>query len=281
MSNEQEEISRRAIVIGINTYPGLPPKRQLKGAENDALEIADRLEKDGKFVVEKLIGYNEATYLKIRTALSKVFYKEAKRYDIVLLFYAGHGIIDGHGNLYLASSDMQEDDPFVNGIDTNYIDKVISLYIEMYRNEVPVLILLDCCHSGIAAGEVSRSRSLTSSSSGTSEITNTDFISSVQKSFGEGKYYFTSSAAAQVSKELSLPHAFRPTEKHDHGAFSYHLIEALDGGAADEKGEVSFLNVIKYMENKPDKEKLGQKFTSKITRGANISKIRILTSSEL
>ena len=84
---------RGCIVIGINQYnkPKIP---DLKGAENDANEIAKILQQYGKFASNKdchiLLGPN-ATSENIRTAINDLFWSE-DRCDIILFYFSGHGM---------------------------------------------------------------------------------------------------------------------------------------------------------------------------------------------
>ena len=280
MEQGTPEISRVAIVIGINEYPGLPDKKQLKGAENDASEIADTLETDGKFRVNRLIGKELATVHLIRKSLNDIFVRHST-YEMIIIYYAGHGIIDLQGGLYLAASDMEEGELFVGGISIREIDNLVSGYLRLYHNQIPVIVVLDCCHSAIATSDSGRT------GQSIPEITNKDFISSVEKGLGtkesveKGKIYLTSSASTQISKELSRPHQFGSNNQHYHGAFSYHLIEALNGGAADEDGEVGLWKVIEFIDKQKELKDLGQEFTYRFNDTVEASKLKILTSTHL
>ena len=169
----------KAIVIGINSYTNLSKEKQLQGAENDAKEIADLLEKNGYFKVERLIG-SVATEEQIRKSISKIFFKEAEPYEIIIFYFAGHGVTDGYGNGYIAPSDMIADEPFVHGINMDLLDETIQKYYKMYgrNNNTAAAVILDCCY----AGKISRTRSTTSSKD--------DFDFIVQHLVGKGNFIF-------------------------------------------------------------------------------------------
>ena len=100
---------RRAVAIGINVYNDSNNIPKLKGAENDAKEVYERLKNPniGNFEIHTdhlLIGSN-ATCEHIRKAISDVLWKTTST-DLVLFYFSGHGFVDGYGKGYIAPYDM-------------------------------------------------------------------------------------------------------------------------------------------------------------------------------
>ena len=268
-------MDRRAIIVGVNKYPRLSTSKCLRGAENDAKELSKILKEFGDFDVTTLVGRN-ATNLNIRKELNKVFKKDEKAFEIVVFFFAGHGIVGDSGIGYIAPSDMIAGEPFVNGINMKDIDSIVTAYFNSYsvNDEITVIIILDCCYSGI----ISNTRTRDSGS----EISRKDFETLVEKSFGEGKYYLCSCAETQKAKEITnCKHKQIPGRPHSHGAFWYCLIEALSGDASDTKGDIMLDALLRETRQKMKNLGGDQKFTSSATMLGDLASIRISTSSNI
>src|SRR6266481_7567039 len=107
------ETVRRAVVIGVNKYEDdtIP---ELKGAENDASELHQRLSdlESGGFEIRKehfLVG-PKATCDAIRKAISDLLWKTDSS-TLSLFYFSGHGFHDDYGNGYIAPWDMRRDEP--------------------------------------------------------------------------------------------------------------------------------------------------------------------------
>jgi hypothetical protein len=73
----------------------------------------------------------------------KKFLSTATIKDRVVFFYAGHGVFDGKFNYYLASSDMDFNNPSAKGISYESVQQMLTGV--KARNK---LVLIDACHSG-------------------------------------------------------------------------------------------------------------------------------------
>lgn len=125
---------RKALVIGINAYPGA----ELEGAVKDAECIAKLLRTHGNddpnFDVE--IHNDVLTRAALRALITKFYSSGA---DVALLYFAGHGFLNEHGG-YIVTPDFQEYD---EGIP---MDDILRLANQsQIRNNI---IILDCCNSG-------------------------------------------------------------------------------------------------------------------------------------
>ncbi|MFZ0344424.1 MAG: caspase family protein [Nitrososphaeraceae archaeon] len=259
MNTDDNKISpkRTAIIAGINDYESHSVYQTLGGAENDAKEISERLQKNGDFEISKghyLIGQN-ATRKNILKAISDVFRKDAS-FDVVALYFSGHGILDKNNVGYIAPYDMDPEDPFVSGINMEQLRTVIY----ESKNQASVIMLLDCCHSGIAAKDKTKTGPVTT----TVMDTNRDLISTqfqkmvespsqqgpqVTQVTARGAVILASSEANAVSRERNYIHS-NDDKPHSHGAFTFHLIEGIDGKAADKSGVITIGSLKKYVEDK-------------------------------
>jgi Caspase domain len=138
---------RRALVIGIDNYPTAP----LNGCVNDAVRIAQSLQRhaDGSpnfDVVLLTSNDNSCDLQEIDSAVARLFEGDA---DTVVLFFAGHGLIDEEKNVgFLVTTDGSKP---TWGYSLN---DLITKANQAYPRIKSTVIILDCCHAGFA-GEVS------------------------------------------------------------------------------------------------------------------------------
>ena len=244
--------SRTAIIIGINEYEPGSQISGLAGAENDALEICERLKNKGDFEISTdqfLVGPH-ATRKKILKAISRIFRNEDFKCDLVTFYFAGHGIVDKNEG-YIAPYDMDPDDPYVSGIRMEDLRSVMS----ESQNDASVIMFLDCCFAGKATQEPVRGGVLTTPETRNLSATQLkNMIEAPNKSDelerGRGRIILASSEADAVAREkVGCTHLGRD-DPHAHGAFSFHLIEGLDGRAADsDNGVITIGSIKKYIED--------------------------------
>jgi hypothetical protein len=220
--------SRSAIVIGINGYYDNKNFETLKGAENDAREVAEILKTYGNFEIDEkdypknlLIGSN-ATCENIRTAISNIFWNQ-NPYDIVLFYFSGHGFVDGFQNTYIAPYDIEHDKPFIKGLNMTELNRVVNDYYGSRTSKNRgICMLLDCCH-GNSATEGTKSANMPFQS----------FQNSVNELVkGDGKIIIASTDEEFKAREQSYQHEDKSS--HFHGIFTINLLEALAGNPINE-----------------------------------------------
>lgn len=122
---------RKALVVGLNEYPGCP----LDWCDNDAIAIQELIETNGdgspNFDVKLITG--TCTKNDLRTAVKQLFEGDA---DIALLYFSGHGAETDGG--YLCTTDFSSDDFGLRMTD------VLSWANDASRCKNKVIIL-DCC----------------------------------------------------------------------------------------------------------------------------------------
>jgi len=138
---------RKALVVGINSYPQCP----LTGCINDANAVAQILERDGddtvNFAVKKVLDVNSKGIL--RGHIEDCFAGDA---DVALFYFSGHGYIDAVGG-NIVTPDYCDHDMGVSMQDILTIVNKSSC-----KNKV---VVLDCCHSGFL-GRISTAGQTTS-----------------------------------------------------------------------------------------------------------------------
>lgn len=244
------EQGRYAIIIGIDEYEAdeeAIPK--LAGAQRDASELHQRLTELGKFKVEQshlLLG-RYATNRAIRKSVSDIFRKDLDS-QLVIFYFSGHGITDEDQQGYIAPYDMDPDDPFITGINMEELRNIIL----NSKTKANVAIILDCCYAGIATSASKTVRGASNEqakqvyASHVEKLVKSDDISA---SSGRGRIILASSGADKVSREkVDCVHS-KDSTPHAHGAFSFHLIEGLEGNAASpDTGIITFDSIRRYLE---------------------------------
>ena len=128
---------RKALVIGNNSYTRNP----LKNCVNDANDLADKLQ-TLDFQVEK--GIN-CTYQQI-DSLIKAFKKSIQKQDLVLFFFAGHGVQYKEQN-YLLPVDADDAIDAEEDIETSSINARNTMENLASRTLYITIFILDCCRS--------------------------------------------------------------------------------------------------------------------------------------
>ena len=125
-----------ALVIGINDYKQLP---KLKTATNDARVVRDILRDDYGFEVELLL---DASRSDILLSLGKLRERLATT-DNLLIYYAGHGLLDKDGDEgYWLPADASQDNA-VNWVPNASVTTALKAMMAKH-----VLVVADSCYSG-------------------------------------------------------------------------------------------------------------------------------------
>ncbi len=192
---------RKALVVGIDHY-NEDAVSNLSGCVNDAHAVKAVLDRhsDGtvNFGVNLMAATSEDSSIKRKTLKDQVVELFKDDSTIALFYFAGHGYIESSGG-YLITSECKDGD---DGLPMNELLKI--------ANDSPAknrVIILDCCHSGIA---------------GTPDLDDEKAI------LKEGVTILTASSANQYAEE-----------KDNSGVFTNLLIDALSGSAANLVGEIT------------------------------------------
>ncbi|MAG98894.1 MAG: hypothetical protein CMM08_19650 [Rhodospirillaceae bacterium] len=125
-----------AIVIGNNDYANLS---KLRSAVNDARHVADLLERDYDFAVHLLVN---ATRSDVIRALSKLRANLTPN-DNLLIYYAGHGVLDSYAEEgYWLPVDAEQDNP------ANWISNANLTNLLRAIRAKHVMVVADSCYSG-------------------------------------------------------------------------------------------------------------------------------------
>jgi hypothetical protein len=138
-----------AFGVGVDVYDRLAAVSQLKFAGRDVRALADalRLPGVGQFAerrIRKPLVNHEATPQAILAGLADLV-AEAKRDDLIILHFAGHGLRGSDGGFYFLTSGGDPRDLGSTALAWEKVAAVLS------RSQARVLVLLDACHSGLAS----------------------------------------------------------------------------------------------------------------------------------
>jgi Tfp pilus assembly protein PilF len=133
-----------ALVIGNSQYDDTGLAR-LATADVDVRQLANVLRDQEVGQFEEVIELANQGFAVVRRSVAQ-FFTQAKRDDLLLLYFSGHGVKDEHGNLYLAVKDTERHLLAGTGIEAAFI----TAQMDRSHSKRQVLIL-DCCHSGAFA----------------------------------------------------------------------------------------------------------------------------------
>jgi lipoprotein NlpI len=149
-------------------------------------------------------------------------FRKANKYDLVLIYYSGHGKLSGKGRLLLTTKNTRTD----LLISTSIPIEIIKILMTDSKTK-KVVVILDCCYSGLAGEELSKGDM-------------DDLLQSVSKS--NGIYILTSSTGSQQSYE---------DESEDYGLFTKHLIDGIRSRyAVNGEGNITIESLFSYIEDK-------------------------------
>src|SRR5262245_5523632 len=220
-----------AVVIGISSYRNVPPEGQLRFAHRDAEDLAAflRTPRGGGFPsnhIEVLVN-QDATLSAIRTAIGTWLVRSAEPDDVIYIFFAGHGVIEGESDGYLLANDSDPQNLYATALQVAELDRIITQRLHARI----VVLMADACHAG-QIGWTSRGA--------TERALITEYLSEVGKS-GAGVFRLLASRANERSFEDNRWGG-------GHGAFTHFLLEGLKGKAdVDHDGFIRVGELINYV----------------------------------
>ncbi|QBQ56189.1 caspase family protein [Nitrosococcus wardiae] len=190
---------KKALVIGIDYYERVG---RLHGCVNDAYAVKNVLERHGdgspNFGVNAIVASDAASKIERRQFKDMIIELFKDDADIALFYFSGHGYIESTGGYLITSECTDGDDGFS-------MDELLTIAnSSQAKNKV---VILDCCHSGMAGSPA-----------------NTQ-----DKAFlSEGVTILTASARDQYSLESG-----------GSGVFTTLFVDALNGSAANLVGDIT------------------------------------------
>ncbi|MEZ4938007.1 MAG: caspase family protein [Crocinitomicaceae bacterium] len=238
------------ITIGVSKYN--MEKFNLNYASKDSKDVIQKFSKSKiyKHVFTKNLSDEEATNAKISTLTD--FIKNAKYDDVVIIFAAGHGVLDEDLDYYFASYDMDFYHPQERGISFESFEDILEATKSRKK-----LLLLDACHSGevdkdeveITENVVENEENITFRAVGNSVgLKEGQSISTFQLSkmlFADTR---ASNGATVISSASGTEYAIEGKEWNN-GVFTYTLLDGLENKQADlnRDGEIMLSELQTYL----------------------------------
>jgi hypothetical protein len=241
-------------------------------AAKDINDLNAALKTSGKFkTVNSLLLINK-DLSRESIASIKQFLMQSKPNDQVILFYAGHGVLDKNYNYYLTPSNTDFTSPETTAIPYEWIEAQLDS-IPAYRK----LLLIDACHSG----ELDKDDLLAYTNA---QATNNKDIKF--RKVGSTQYTYSSNTAFELSKELFMDLRrgtgttvisssggleFAMEGKNwNNGLFTYCLLNGVKTKAADLNGDksISVSEIKKYVQEKV--KVMSKGLQTPVTRNENI-----------
>jgi hypothetical protein len=233
---ERKMADRIALLIGNSKYSDSKLKK-LQKPEADVFGLQRVFEDKRIGAFTEAIPLLEATFVKMRTSIESLF-NGRHRDDLLLLYFAGHGIRDDDGYLYLAASDTETESLRATGVRADYITELME---KSYSRRQ--LLILDCCFSGAFAH-------------GTRGGMSTDEKVITRSLFrGEGGY-----GRAVITASSATQYAWEDDEivgEAENSLFTHYFIKGLETGEADHDmdGLVTVDELHNYIYDKVSKAK--------------------------
>ena len=197
----------------------------------------------------KLTG--QVSYETMRAAIKGFFVdKNIKSKDTLLFYFSGHGVPEDNGEHYLATSEMNPEEPFDKGYSFEDLQRMINRSVS-----TRIVIILDCCYSGAAKAA--------KGGSGEEEATlGREAINNRIRS-GEGKCVLASSLSYQKSYA---------TKEGGYSLFTHYLIGGLKGNtdSVNNDGTVTPDSLGRYVYHKVTEKLPKQKPIRKVETSGDI-----------
>lgn len=230
---------RWAVVIGAGHYsnPAIP---SLRYTVADAESFYEMLVGQAGFKKDNVLLLTDKTERKpflrdIKWALGTFLARSARKEDIVIIYFAGHGApeVDPRGAesdglaKYLVPTDADPNDLYSTALP---MDEFQVIFDRIEADQL--VVFLDSCYSGAAGGRTFASKR--------TRAVRVDDIFLDRLTRSKGRAIVTASRTSEVSVELP---------ELGHGLFTYYLVQGLRGAAdLDRDGIVSLQEVYQYLE---------------------------------
>jgi tetratricopeptide (TPR) repeat protein/uncharacterized caspase-like protein len=210
-----------AVVIGVSRYKNLPPKAQLEFAHRDAESFANflRSPNGGGFPSSHLtlLTNQAATLSAVRSAIGTTLPRSVEPDDVVVIYFAGHGVVEGERDGYLLAHDSDPQNLYATGLQLSELNRIITERLKART----VILIADACHSG-QLGLTSRGMA--------DDILVNRYLEEIGNS-GKGVFRLLASRQDQRSYEGK-------TWGGGHGVFTWFLLKGLGGDADRDKDGV-------------------------------------------
>lgn len=235
------------LAVGVSEY--VDADHNLTFPTKDVNDLVTVLEKSGEYgnIIVKKVLDADATRDNIIT--TSAFFKDAGVDDHVMVYYSSHGLLDENLDYFLATHDVDFENPAGLGLPYEEIDKMLDGTDARNR-----LVMIDACHSG----EVDKDEAVESQvvESGVSiNFKGSTMIkpkAGLENSFAYMQALFTDVSKGTGATVISAAGGYEfalESAEWNNGVFTYSVMDGLTSGKADmdQSGSVSISELRNYI----------------------------------
>jgi hypothetical protein len=220
---------KKALLVGVANYEQTNELPTLRTPANDVSEFRRAIAHPNcGFEVDTL---TDPTTNDLQKGIISLL-ADARSEDTLLFYYSGHGKLAQTGGLRLCARDTEERFLNANSVPVRWIKEQIDS-----TKAARVILVLDCCYSGLAAGAFKG-----------------DVVSAIRDAVGsgKGKFVVTSSSATELSIELAGDR---------NSLFTKWLVHGLDTFEADANNDdvITLDELVDYASEKVKGERSEQR----------------------
>jgi WD40 repeat protein len=255
--NDSKKINPTLYLIGISASEYKDSIYNLNYASKDVEDLTANLKANTYFKEVKVKTFhNKFTQSNLILDEASEFLKNVEPNDVVILFYAGHGVLDENYNYYLGTYDMDFNNPKIKAL--AYENVIQLLDKTKSRNK---LCLIDACHSGeIDKDEVKTDMIAVNTTDGNLKFRAVGKGVSLKNAntasaFELSKQLFTdikqTNGTIVISASGGLEYAIESNNLKN-GIFTFALLEAINQKKADYNfdGKISVKEIELYLPNR-------------------------------
>jgi len=242
-------------IIGIGVSKYKDTTYNLKYADKDMNDLLNYLYTTDTYSKNHIKRFSNQQVNKAIVDSIKWMLQKARSQDVVLCYYAGHGLLDKNNDYYLGTYDINFNDPAPNGLGIRQLNEAVAASAARKK-----MIFIDACHSGLIDDLATAADTLSGDAKGVVRrgfsIKGSQKASSVQYSFnhfnqGTGVDILAASAGNEYALELGAI---------SNGVFTYSALQAFKSGEADYNNDkkLTLYELQQYVSNK----------TRQLTKGA-------------
>jgi len=234
--SKQTKVKSNLYVLSIGCSKYQQSEFNLNFAEKDATDITKHFKRSKEFdeVFLKKIVNEDVVWSSANDM--KNFLKPANENDVVIVFIAGHGVLDDELDYFIASHDLDFNNPKENGIPIQFFDNLIDGVKSRKK-----LMFIDACHSGeLDKTEYEVDTTLAMNEQGPdlvfravgNKVQKKDNVSAFELSKMAFADMRESNGSTVISSAGGAEYAMEG-EEWSNGVFTYSLLKGLKTNAAD------------------------------------------------
>jgi hypothetical protein len=251
-----------AVAMGVSEYAN--SEWNLKYAAKDAKDLIEciRSRSAANYGAVKELLLTDSAVTKESMVKIREFLSEATIDDTVVLFVAGHGLLDDKYDYYFGTSDIDFKDPSARGIAYEEFDDLLASLPSLKKS-----LLIDTCHAGELDDE--EKQMLASTQQGSNHVVamlpsgaRGMTVSPVEGARGKSEWYDRlqglfvdlrrGSGSTILSSSAGAEYALESSDQKN-GLFTYAVLEAMEGkGSADvnKDGLIQMTEITQYVKKR-------------------------------